>query len=132
MVQMLGRKRPHSAACAAAPCPAVPPCPPEPCPPEPCPPVPCPAAPPLPSWLPPLGTLVPPSAAVPPGSVAPKPTEPWVNSSPAHCFLNTPLSGPPPAALGNSAVARLFQVLSATTASIRWSYAEASRAIPPP
>ena len=49
----------------------------------------------------------------------PKPTDPWVNSRPAHCFLKTPLRGPPPAAFGNSAVARLFQVICGTMASIR-------------
>ena len=64
--------------------------------------------------------------AVPSGLAAsrlavPKPTEPWVNSRPAHCFLNTPPSGPPPAAFGKSAVARLFQVICGTMASIRWS-----------
>jgi len=55
------------------------------------------------------------------GSGVPNPAEPWVNSSPAHCLANTPPAGPPPAAFGNSAVARLFQALCATTASIRWS-----------
>src|SRR2546421_11866297 len=64
-----------------------------------------------------------------PGSGVPNPAEPWVNSSPAHCLANTPLAGPPPtrfadppaAAFGNSAVARLFHALCATTALIRWS-----------
>ena len=56
-----------------------------------------------------------------PGSGVPNPAEPWVNSSPAHCLANTPPPGPPPAAFGNSAVARLFHALCATTALIRWS-----------
>src|SRR5215472_6850844 len=64
-----------------------------------------------------------------PGSGVPNPAEPWVNSSPAHCLAKTPLAGPPPrpvagpppAAFGNSAVARLFHALCATTALIRWS-----------
>src|SRR5213080_3638120 len=72
-----------------------------------------------------------------PGSGVPNPAEPWVNSSPAHCLANTPFAGPPPAqlagppltrfagpppaAFGNSAVARLFHALCATTALIRWS-----------
>src|SRR5690349_22839019 len=72
-----------------------------------------------------------------PGSGVPNPADPWVNSSPAHCFANTPFAGPPPtqfagppptqfagpppAAFGNSAVARLFHALCATTALIRWS-----------
>jgi hypothetical protein len=55
------------------------------------------------------------------GRPVPKPTDPWVNSRPAHCFLKTPPRGPPPAAFGNSAVARLFQVICGTMASIRWS-----------
>ena len=51
----------------------------------------------------------------------PGPAVPWVKSSPAHCFLNTPPAGPPPAASGNSALARLYQVACGTIASIRWS-----------
>ncbi len=57
---------------------------------------------------------------VPPPTV-PKPTDPCVNSRPAHCRLNTPLIGLPPAPFGNSAVARLFQVICGTMASTRWS-----------
>ncbi len=49
------------------------------------------------------------------------PAVPWVKSSPAHCFLNTPPAGPPPAASGNRALGRLYQVVCGTIASIRWS-----------
>ena len=61
-------------------------------------------------------------AAVGGATVRPKPTEPSVNSSPAHCLLNTPSPGvAPSAAFGNSAVARLFQVICGTIASTRRS-----------
>ncbi len=56
-----------------------------------------------------------------PDPAGPNPAVPWVKSSPAHCFLNTPPAGPPPAASGNSALARLYQVVCGTIASIRWS-----------
>src|ERR1700685_2747205 len=36
----------------------------------------------------------------------PPPVTPWAKSRPAHCFLKTPPAGPPPAALGQRAVAR--------------------------
>ena len=93
MAQSEGRKRPHSAADTAA------------------------------------GRDVSASLATPAGG--PDPTAPWVKSRPAHCFLNTPPAGPPPtapppagpppAASGNSALARLYQVVCGTIASIRWS-----------
>src|SRR5262249_44812569 len=100
IAQMLGRNRPHSTRFASAPADLVP------------------------GGLPPAGLL--PAELLPgelpwPGSGVPNPTEPWVNSRPAHCFLNTPVARPPPTALGNSAVARLFHALCATTASIRLS-----------
>ncbi len=51
-------------------------------------------------------------------------------SSPAHSFLNTP--GWPPAAFGNNAFDKSFQVMSAPTASTRLSLAPNNSASPPP
>ena len=104
MAQMDGSRRPHAAALASASDPAAP----------------LAAAAPL-APLAPVAPLTPVALAAAAGPAGPNPAVPAVNSSPAHCFLNTPSTAGPPAAFGNSAVARLFQVISGTTASIRWS-----------
>src|SRR5215472_3540272 len=51
---------------------------------------------------------------------------------PAHCFLNTPSSGPAPLALGRNALARSFQVIWGTTASTRGSTPASIRDSAPP
>ena len=57
---------------------------------------------------------------------------PRLKNRPAHMRLNTPLWGPCPVALGNSASARSYQVICGTIASILLSCAAAISAMAPP
>jgi hypothetical protein len=68
------------------------------------------------------------------GRNRPQPVDdaPPVKKIPAQTFLNTPFAAPLPVASGNRESARSYQVICGAMASMRRSYAAASREIPPP